>query len=465
MSLTRREYLSVMTAAVVPPPDPRPNIVLMLTDQQSISAMSAAGNPHLRTPHMDSLAREGTSFANSWCASPVCSPARSSILTGCFPTRTGVIYNGSPWNSSVPSVSEVFRDAGYDTAWCGKWHLPQGFPGAQGVPESRGFEFLPWKVSQTSQLAFGDFTDEPIAHSAADFIRGHSGKPFLLGVSLQNPHDICYQVMEKLPPGHPARAESDIPVDRLPPLPRNHDSSVEEPELIRICRDRKYYGEENTYTRDWDEIRWRRYLYAYYRMTERVDRSIGTVLTALRNRGLDDNTIVILSSDHGEGLAAHRWVVKLMLWQEVLSVPLIFRWPGRIKRGRLDTRTLASGVDIAPTLCELAKVRPPTGMHGVSLAGVLREGKPGTRDSVFSQLAPDTKNHQLQARAVRSARYKYAHFSTGANPELLFDLDSDPGEMRNLTGDPAHREVLKIHREMLQMWKRRTERSEGTKDA
>ena len=255
-----------------------PNVVLLMTDQQTLGALSAAGNPNVRTPNLDRLARQGTRFEHSWCASPVCSPSRSSLLTGCYPTATGVVYNGASIRPEVPTLGEAFKAAGYQTAWAGKWHLPVGFPGARSptrqsaAVSARGFDFLPFRMPDISLAPFGDFTDEPIAEAAAAFIRHEHAQPFLLGVSLHNPHDICYWVMDKLPPSHPALAEFEAAEANLPPLPGNHLPSRDEPEFIGACRKRPHYGEENTYTAAWDEMRWRRYLYGYYRMTERVDR-------------------------------------------------------------------------------------------------------------------------------------------------------------------------------------------------
>ena len=459
--LTRRSFAAAGLALAAP--QPRPNIVLLMTDQQSISELSAAGNSFLRTPNLDRLDSQGTRFANSWCTSPVCCPSRSSIVSGCYPTRTGVIYNGDPFKAEVPTLGEIFESAGYETAWAGKWHLPGAFPGAlvegktPGPDPSRArFEFLSFPMQSQAQVAFGDFTDDPIARAAVDFLERPHTRPFLLSVSLHNPHDICYWVMDKLPPGHPARAEFDTAVEKLPPLPPNHAPSADEPEFIERCRRRPYYGDENTYTKQWDEIQWRRYLYAYRRMTERADRSLGLVLDALHRQGLDDNTIVVFTSDHGEGMAAHRWVVKLMLWQEVLSVPMIWRWPSHIPANRLDRRSLVSGADIVPTLCDLAGMQLPKPVHGASLRQALLKKQPLRRDSLFAQLAPDTKDHAMQGRAVRSARYKYVRFSSGANPELFFDLEADPGETRNLAGDPAHGGALRKHREFLSRWDSQT---------
>jgi arylsulfatase A-like enzyme len=202
-------------------------------------------------------------------------------------------------------------------------------------------------------------------------------------------------------------------------------------------------------------LHWRRYLYAYYRMTERVDNAVGTVLSTLRSTGLDRDTILVFTSDHGEGMAAHRWVVKLMLWEEVVSVPLIWRWPGRIPADKVNRSAFASGIDVVPTLCDLAGVAIPRNVHGASLGPVLQGRAQAGRSSLFAQLAPDTKNTSMQGRAVRSSRYKYVRFSKGASPEMLFDLEQDPGEARNLTGDRAHGPELKRHRQMLEQWLKR----------
>ena len=452
--MTRREWLRSGAAGLAASrlqAAERPNVLLIMTDQQTISALSAAGNRWVRTPHLDALAARATRFDNSWCCSPVCSPSRSSIVTGCWPSRSGVVYNGDSLNASVPTMGEAFAAAGYDTVWAGKWHLPRPFPGAHepgATPKQasdRGFRFLPFPVSRDRLQAWGDFTDDPIAESAAEYLRGEHAKPFLLCVSLHNPHDICYWIMDKLPEGHPSL--QDAPGE-LPPLPANHAPEAGEPEFIAACRARKYYGEENTYTRAWDETHWRLYLYAYYRMTERVDRAVGTVLDALKARGLDRETIVVFTSDHGEGMGAHRWVVKLMLWQEVLSVPLMVSWPGRIGAGKRNA-SLACGADLLPTLSDLARVTAPAGVQGRSLAPALLKSRTLPRKFLMAQLNPDTKDHAMQAHALRTERYKYWRFSSGDRRELLFDLEADPGERRDLARESSMQQTLARHRYLL----------------
>lgn len=201
---------------------------------------------------------------------------------------------------------------------------------------------------------------------------------------------------------------------------------------------------------------WRQYLDAYYRLTEHVDRQIGTVMGALRDAHLDDDTIVVLTSDHGEGLAAHQWVMKLMLYQEPLSVPLVFRWNGHIPRNRVNSSAMASGMDVAPTLCDLAGIQLPKPVQGVSLRRSLEGGSEPPRDSAFAQLAPEMKDKAMQGRAVRTDRFKYVAFSMGTNPEMLFDLKADPGETKNLVSSKEAHDQLIRHRALLERWVKQT---------
>src|SRR5436190_1305318 len=456
---TRRQLLAAAATAKPKKKHPPPNVLLIITDQHYIRAMSAAGNPHVRTPNIDSLARAGTRFANSWCTSPVCSPARASIVTGCLPHTTGVDYLLQKFDPKVPTLGEVFRGAGYETAWAGKWHLPVGYPGARfpnvplAPPEDRGFDFLRFDVNDKSQEPFGDFTDERIAQAAANFVTKSRKRPFLLGLSLHNPHDICYWIAGALPKGHPGPREAEIEDKRLPPLPPNFQIAAGEPEFITRCRSLNYFtGEQKSVTDKWDELHWRRYLYAYYRMVERTDRNIGIVLEELRRTHQDENTMIVFTSDHGEGMGAHHWVMKLMLYQEPVSVPLIFCWKGWIYANRVEQKALASGMDILPTVCDLASVAPPKYVHGSSLRPVLESATGQFRDSVFAELAPAMKDKSLRGRAVRTARFKYVGFSWGQNPEMLFDLHADPGETRNLAGVGEYKDELALHRDLAAKW-------------
>lgn len=420
----------------------RPNILFVFTDQQTRNAMSAVGNPWVRTPHMDSLARNGVLFQNAYCTSPVCTPSRASLVTGRMPHETGVEWNDIPIPPGFPTLGDVFREAGYETVWAGKWHVPDSYPDREdAIP---GFRNL--VLPRLPQLGLGAVADGPATDRAVEFIRREHRQPFLLTVSLHNPHDICYWIMER----HRELLARFVPTGDLPPLPPNFPIAPDEPEFIQICRRREHYGNQQVWSRKWDESQWRTYLGLYNRLVEHADANLGRILGALKHAGLDENTVVIFTSDHGEGVAAHNWVVKLMLYEEVAGVPFIASGPG-IRRG-VVTDHFSSGIDLMPTFCDYAGVEPPPGLHGQTLRAVLEGNSAPEREFVVSELLPDLKRTELKGRMLRTARYKYVVFTHGARPEMLFDLAHDPGETKNLVRDPACREELQRHRTLLASW-------------
>jgi len=414
----------------------QPNILFLFTDQQTLKALSCYGNKYVHTPHMDSIAAEGVRFEHSYCTAPVCSPSRSSLITGLMPHETGVNVNDLSIDPAIQNMGMIFRQAGYETAWTGKWHLPRGFPRTTTIP---GFDYLPVKPN-----SLGAKTDDPIADEAIKFLRKKHDHPFLLCVSLQNPHDICHWIVQE---------SIEYPDENnLPPLPPNFAIDPNEPEFIQQCRQRTYYGAEITHTKNWDEKHWRTYLYTYYRLIEKVDQAVGRILAALREQGLEEETLIVFTSDHGEGVAAHHWVVKLMLYEEPVTVPLIVSWKGVTPSDVADKTHLASGVDVLPTLCDYAGIRMPNAITGRSLRPVIDNPELAGHEFVVSELQPFPKEPHRKGRMLRTMKYKYIVFSEGHNPEMLFDLEADPGETNNLARDVAMQKVLNRHRRLLAEW-------------
>ena len=428
------------------------NVLLIVTDQQSNRAMSCAGNPYLRTPHIDRLAASGVRFEQAYCAAPVCGPSRACLLTGRMPHEHGVLINGMPVADDMPTMGELFRDAGYRTAWTGRFGLPGELAG-----QLVGFDCL---HDIDTPLGFGTTADDHVADTAIDFIRDDHQQPFLLGVSLCNPHDICYWVMKQSTPRgelHPEtvalqRRARELPFripesSDLPPLPANFAIDPAEPEFVTRCRGRRRYGQEMTATWDWGEDTWRQYLHAYYRLTELVDQQVGRVLDALHQSGLADETLVVLTSDHGEGMAAHRWVTKLALYEEATRVPLIFSHPGAMPAGKVE-RQLASGVDLLPTLCDYAGIGCPA-TAGANLRGIMEGNVRAEREAVFAEIHSDRDDLTFQGRMVRTPGHKYIAYSWGERSEQLFDLDQDPGETTNLAGSTEGATELARHRALI----------------
>jgi arylsulfatase A-like enzyme len=419
----------------------RPNVLLITTDQQRVDAMSAVGNAWLKTPHMDAIAANGVYFTRSYCPYPLCSPSRTSLHTGRMPHESRVDHNSLPVAPETPVSGQVFRAAGYDTAYAGKWHMPESYP-SDGIP---GFEVLN-KTTRNRKLAHD--VDEATMNAAIEYLQRPHGKPFLLVASFINPHDICLLAGEDSPLFEEVRETYKAPEGaELPPLPANFAPPAGGP-------DKKARMHEA-----WDETQWRRYRYAYFRMVEDVDRQVGQLMDALRKAGLEENTLVLFTSDHGEGLGSHRWTGKMMYYEEEAAVPLIVSWKGVTPAGRIDRQHLVSTIDVLPTLCDYAGVPPPPAVRGRSLRGVIEKpDQPGAL-CVFAEMAAAGMGGTGRSFMARTAAYKYMAFPQPREGrfEMLFDLEADPGEMKNLAGEASFEGELERHRNLLAEWNRTTE--------
>jgi len=416
----------------------RPNVLLITTDQQRADVMSAVGSRWLKTPHMDSIAAQGVCFMNSYCPYPLCSPSRASLHTSRMPHEIGVDHNNLPIDPAVPISGQVFRAAGYDTGYCGKWHLPAVYP-SDGIA---GFEVLN-KTSRSRKLARD--VDEETMKAAVDFLQRKRDKPFLLVVSFINPHDVCLlagedspllaEVWKKYGPAEGAE---------LPPLPPNFAPPAGEPDAML-----RRPGHER-----WDENHWRRYRYAYFRMVEDVDRQVGGVLDALRRAGQEEKTVIVFTSDHGEGLASHQWTGKMMFYEEEAAVPLLVARKGGTPAGRIDRTHLGSALDVLPTICDYAGVEPPAVMRGRSLRPIIEKPDAPGHEFVVSEMV---RGGAGRCFMVRTSKYKYITFPGAERAEMLFDLESDPGEMINAAGAAALAGQLERHRQLLAKWNQTTD--------
>ncbi len=427
--------------------DRRPNIVIILTDQQTNDCLSALGNPNLNTPNMDFLVQQGVFFTEAYCTTPVCGPSRSTLLTSRMAHETGVVWNSTFMSPKLPTIGHVFGKAGYNTAWAGKWHLPESYPAQTKKDSVGGFKVIPFQSLEKS-WELGAATDGPIADAAVKFLDGYrDAKPFLLTVSLHNPHDICWVPRT---PGNYAKA--DQIKGKLPPLPPNHNPPMAEPQFIQEKRKMDHYGDELLLASHYTEADWQAYLYHYYQFTEQVDREIGKIREALRRKKLNDNTIIVFTSDHGDGAAAHRWAAKLSLYEEVVTVPFSISWKGHIPAGRVDRNQLVSLLDLAPTLCDYAGIPKPPAFSGRSLRKIIDNPDATLRDYLVVQLEDDKLDQSRHARMIRNRRFKYNVFSRGDKNEQLFDLWNDPGETQNLAYEPKYAPTKEKLKKNLAQW-------------
>ena len=426
---------------------PKPNILVLLTDQQSHHLMSCAGTPWLKTPHLDRLAAGGARFTRAYCSNPVCVPSRFSMFTGRRPSAIGLRGNDSnglhaftPAHEQA-SLGHLLRAAGYATWYGGKTHWPLGL-----TPERLGFT--------------GFCTDERerLAVEAADHIHRQSGQPWAMVVSLINPHDICYQAIRAFPDDSafnqqllrngavelgcldealqpPLGVDYDTFLrDHLPPLPANHEVQTDEPALIREVLAQRPF--KLAARQEWVERDWRLHRWAYARLMERVDRQIGVVLDALEASGQAKDTLVLMTSDHGDHDGSHRLEHKTFFYEEAVRVPWLMRLPGRIPAGRVeDSCLVATGLDLMATCCDYAGAALPGHCRGVSQRGVAENrSEASQRGQAFGE--------NLVSCMLVEQSWKYVRYDSGAHAEQLYDLYTDPGESRNHAHDAANVGVL-----------------------
>lgn len=418
----------------------RPNILLIITDQQHADMMSCAGNKSLSTPAFDSLARDGIRFTNAYVTNPVCSPSRISIATGVMAGRFGMLNNGM--KAKVPadviqnSLGKLLKSAGYDTFYGGKVHMSRELN-----PRNAGYDV--YFRGQRERL--------PIA--CIDFLTRKRDRPFFAVASFINPHDICfaYRAFKGRSPRGKSSVErlyqqaSKMPLKQLPPLPDNFRIPKLEPDAIALYSKANAVTPAGTMRKVYNERQWRIYRWIYCRLTERVDRHIGRILDALKRNGLEEKTLVIVTSDHGDMDSCHRLASKGRFYEQSVRVPLLMKYKGRIIAGKTDGHLVSTGLDILPTICSYAGVRVPRSLLGKSLRPIA-DGKPvkSWREYVVAE------NHT--GRMLRSQRFKYCIYRAGKLRESLVDMRNDPGEMKNLVTAPKYRAALTRHRRYLQQW-------------
>lgn len=277
--------------------------------------------------------------------------------------------------------------------------------------------------------------DPFVAMAAVKFLEAKHPKPFLLTVSLLNPHDICeFPYFEGFKTMLPADESA------LPPLRPNAQDTTVVPSVLHSEKENRgawSYGR-------WTERQWRQYQWVYYRLVESSDRLLGQVIDALERSAFKDNTLIVFTSDHGEMLGSHRLISKEKLYEESASVPLIFALPG--KTGAVNTRSLTSGLDLMPTFLDFAGVPRPVELRGHSLRPLL-EGQAYQEPAFVA-----AESFDPEARMIRTSRYKYIKYTYGENTEQFFDLDQDPHERRNLIAQPELVAEIERHRALLAKW-------------
>ena len=426
----------------------KPNVLVILTDQQSNNMLSCVGNEYLKTPNIDKLAAKGIRFDKTYSVCPVCAPTRFSLMTGHYPSSVGIKENDRTERperfdsyearvqqkysfdiAKVETIKEtyalgnIFRKAGYETLYAGKRHLWGDF-------SAYGFDSEVTNPYEKTAL----YAEQTLARIADE----NNQKPFLMFLSFMQPHDICWQHLEsnEIPRGeveylrhfrelHKTLSRLEYQ-KQIPPRKTSYPISDEHPDMFSFVSQFRHWDQE------WDFYNW-----IYHRLTEVADEQIGRVLNALEKYSLEENTIIIFTSDHGDMQGAHGLVWKNVLLEECQRVPLIVAGPG-IKKNHVDDTTLVcNGLDFLPTVCDLAGITIPDDLPGVSLKPYITGvGNKKKRDYIITE--------SFNAFQINNGRYKYTIYELPGHPETLTDLEMNPEETLNFAKNPEYNK-LKMH--------------------
>jgi arylsulfatase A-like enzyme len=414
----------------------RPDLIFILGDNHNAETMGGAGHPVIETPALDRLASEGVRFENAFNTTSLCSPSRASILTGTYAHSHGVKNNHTPWTGRMPTFLEHLSDAGYATAFIGKWHMP-----GHGLPE---MPFLDLFVSYTYREGQGAYFDCPMIVNGREVA---SRRPYITEEVTDYAIEFIEQAAaqpatERRPfavylshrPGHPPyQAPEGIDgmydeVDVRKALPPNVDSS-----WFGKTRGNVFQGSMmGSY---FDQYR------GYLETLTAMDADIGRLLERIDDLGLTENTVIVYMGDNGMQWGTHGRHGIRESYEDSAKLPMIVRAPRLIGDPGTLRNQIALNIDVAPTLLDLAGVAPPDHMDGESLVPIVRDTNAKSREAFLMEFWRYYPENTPSYRGVRTRRYKYIEFAKGREP-WLFDIREDPDELRNLVGTAEGNRVL-----------------------
>jgi arylsulfatase A-like enzyme len=492
--MKRRMFLASALAATTvlagaKAPRKSPNILFIFSDDHSTQAIGAYNGrlaPLDPTPNIDRIAEEGAVFRESFCANSICQPSRASVLTGKHSHLNGVTYNGAKWDGSQTIFPHLLKEqAGYQTALIGKWHLKPDpvdefdFWMVLASSGGQGDYFNPNFNTINGPVTMQGYSTDVITDRSIQWLEEEWNKdqPFLLMTQFKSPH------VPQLPPIRNAELYKDESIPEPETLLDNyknrqpyiskHWMGLDTAKLAMIPPKGTDYPQDNEHKKAlkrmtpeqieaWhaafdeqvqkyydfmqsedakDPVKLQRFKYqtmikSYLRCVAAVDENIGRLLQWLENNELKNDTIVIYSSDQSYYIGEHGMADKRWMYEESLRMPLIIRWPGKIKPGT-EVGELVQNIDYAPTLLEAAGVPVPAEMQGKPLQPLLEGKSDGWRDAIYYHYYTNGEHNVPRHDGVRTDRYKLIHYYTDDAYEF-FDLKNDPNELKNLYNDPEH---------------------------
>ncbi|MEO0477661.1 MAG: sulfatase [Planctomycetota bacterium] len=481
----------------------RPNIVFIFTDDHAPHAIGAydgwlkSVNP---TPNIDKLASQGMLFRNSFCTNSICGPSRAVIQTGKHSHKNGFMNNGNTFNWQQQTFPKLLQQAGYRTAIFGKSHLkgkPLGYDEWAVLP-GQGLYYNPDLITPEGRVRIDGHSTEVVTDMAVDFLerKAKGDEPFMLMVQFKAPHRnwmpapqylTLYDDIEIPEPATlfddykdnaPPARHQELEIDRHMHL--NFDLFVDltpdfDGDKVKAASDRSAWrnmrrmsGEQMKAWRDAygpkdaafhkanlkgkDLVRWKfqRYAKNYLRCVRGVDDSVGRLMQTLNQLDLDDNTVVIYSSDQGFYIGDHGWYDKRWMYEESLKMPLIVKWPGVTKPSTVN-ELMVQNLDYAPTFLAMAGAKVPEDMQGASLVSLLMGQQPDDwRKSIYYHYYEYPSVHMVPRHyGIRTERHKLMHFYQYDEWEM-YDLETDPDELTNLYDEPAQQDQIKALKQQLE---------------
>ena len=419
----------------------RPNIIFILADDHSASAMTCYNsNSFVKTPHIDRLAKEGMRFKLCFAVDSLCAPSRAALISGRYPRLNGFKRIGDHFDGSQPTFPKLLQKAGYETALFGKWHLlstPTGFDHWEIIKDQGRYK-NPILFSENGKRKRKGHLTKIIVDRSIYWLKNRSSKkPFCLMMHHKAPHTPHHA------PSIYAKRFSQV----VFPEPQTFNDTFSGRANLRRSRGR--YSKFSNITHDhfnkkvpagldaaaFKSWGYQTFFRGYFSLVAHLDDEIGRFLNYLDESGLAKNTVVIYCSDNGFFLGDHGLFNKMWMYEPSMHLPLLVRWPGTVKPGRVDNSHLISILDFAPTFLELAHAKPHAAFQGKSFVPLLkRPALTSWRKAIYYRYYSqfDVPSHD----GIRTKRYKLIRFNKGKKKSdwELFDLKKDPNELHNLIG-------------------------------
>jgi len=463
----------------------KPNIVWIFSDDHSYQTIGAYGG-HLQdlnpTPNLDQLASEGMRFDRCYVGNSICGPARATLLTGKHSHLNGKIDNRGPFNHDQPQFQKVLQANGYQTAMVGKIHLSgkmQGFDYWEVLP-GQGKYNNPSFITEEGKTRYEGHVSDIVTDRALEWLQGRRDpdKPFMLMLHHKAPHrtwipaarhmekyaDIYIPEPDTLFDDYATRTtgahEQDMTIDKTMRMEQDLKVGKSYAKLGNQFEARnKWYAANQPTGKNLLKWKYQLYMKDYLSCISGVDESIGRVMAYLKESGLDENTVVMYSSDQGFYMGEHGWFDKRFMYEESFRTPLIVRWPETVKAGSVNT-DLAQNIDFAPTFLDIAGVETPEDMQGVSLVSLMKSNTPADwRNSLYYHYYEYPGVHRVRRHeGISSKRHKLIKFygkdvKNGEEWEF-YDLKKDPQELNNLYQNPEYSAQISNMKAELEMLKK-----------